>query len=384
MRRESRRGPFGGSDDARRSLLNRGRKLIPKRRYLRYGNGGNGEWYLPQNPRLRMASIRLYAPLVLGGRARKLAMGLGLLGRPAAPHGFDVDYLERVVAQELGLGGVALALYVSRLGPLEKAAFLALDRAGKPTAFGRAARRAEAVRSLEREHRRLLELESNADLSGHVPRVLAWRDTPAGRVLLTTLAPGRPASRQIGRPHIDFLRALQRPFAVRARFGDSALLAHVAEFLSATPAEAKPSWERRIRDAFEALHERASHAELTLALSQGDFVPWNMRAGKNGLFVFDWEHSEHGYPNWFDLAHFEFMCQVSMRAQPGAREARRWMSRIAAVEGSASLDPGDALMAYLLDVAVRRLRANVMVGRSLHDRELDAISHLVDVHAEWA
>lgn len=44
--------------------------------------------------------------------------------------------------------------------------------------------------------------------------------------------------------------------------------------------------------------------ELSVAMSHGDFTPWNMYSSNNVLHLFDWELSQNNMPIMFDLFHF--------------------------------------------------------------------------------
>lgn len=51
-------------------------------------------------------------------------------------------------------------------------------------------------------------------------------------------------------------------------------------------------------------------AKIPLALSHGDFTPWNMYTGETRLFVYDWELASDGMPMFFDLFHFSFQTEI--------------------------------------------------------------------------
>lgn len=53
--------------------------------------------------------------------------------------------------------------------------------------------------------------------------------------------------------------------------------------------------------------------EVTVAISHGDFTPWNMYSSKNVLHLFDWELSEDNTPLMFDFFHFIFQSEVMVK-----------------------------------------------------------------------
>lgn len=53
--------------------------------------------------------------------------------------------------------------------------------------------------------------------------------------------------------------------------------------------------------------------EVTVAISHGDFAPWNMYSSNNILYLFDWELSQNNMPLFFDLFHFVFQSGVMIK-----------------------------------------------------------------------
>ena len=53
--------------------------------------------------------------------------------------------------------------------------------------------------------------------------------------------------------------------------------------------------------------------KLSVAISHGDFTPWNMYATRENLHLFDWELSKNEMPLLFDLFHFVFQSEIMIR-----------------------------------------------------------------------
>lgn len=52
---------------------------------------------------------------------------------------------------------------------------------------------------------------------------------------------------------------------------------------------------------------------VTVAISHGDFTPWNMYISNDVLHLFDWELSQDDMPLMFDLFHFVFQSEVMIK-----------------------------------------------------------------------
>ena len=53
--------------------------------------------------------------------------------------------------------------------------------------------------------------------------------------------------------------------------------------------------------------------EVILAISHGDFTPWNSYISKNILYLFDWELSHKETPLMFDVFHFIFQSEIMIK-----------------------------------------------------------------------
>jgi hypothetical protein len=53
--------------------------------------------------------------------------------------------------------------------------------------------------------------------------------------------------------------------------------------------------------------------DVTVAMSHGDFTPWNMYSSNSVLHLFDWELSQDAMPLMFDLFHFVFQSEIMIK-----------------------------------------------------------------------
>ena len=53
--------------------------------------------------------------------------------------------------------------------------------------------------------------------------------------------------------------------------------------------------------------------EVPVAISHGDFTPWNMYSSNSILHLFDWELSQSNIPLMFDLFHFTFQSEIMIK-----------------------------------------------------------------------
>jgi hypothetical protein len=101
---------------------------------------------------------------------------------------------------------------------------------------------------------------------------------------------------------------------------------------------------------------------LAFGTWHGDWGPWNLRATRNGLLVWDWERSGDGVPLGFDLLHFGYQTALQGLGRPPAAAAAAARDRAAPRLAVLGQRPGvEELLVdlYLLERLCRAAEAEV-------------------------
>ena len=103
----------------------------------------------------------------------------------------------------------------------------------------------------------------------------------------------------------------------------------------------------------QLLHETMGQKTLSVAMSHGDFVPWNMCGTEQQPGVFDWELADEAYPAMFDAFHFVIQSAILNGNKPfdevlKALENLRKREDIQVFMKSMGLDFDQQLKQYLL------------------------------------
>ena len=85
-----------------------------------------------------------------------------------------------------------------------------------------------------------------------------------------------------------------------------------------------------LADAVRRLETSRGHEPVSLGAWHGDWAPWNMTVGDDGVKVWDWETYAEGMPLGFDRLHFGLQSDVVLREVPPAEAVRRAGQRAAA------------------------------------------------------
>jgi len=85
-------------------------------------------------------------------------------------------------------------------------------------------------------------------------------------------------------------------------------LTHYISDIARNIFETQPLVKKKLLNTLEKLDQYHKNKKIRLALSHGDFTPWNILINKNKeLFIFDWEHGNETSPLLFDFFHFHYM-----------------------------------------------------------------------------
>jgi thiamine kinase-like enzyme len=82
-----------------------------------------------------------------------------------------------------------------------------------------------------------------------------------------------------------------------------------SSFLEVGKLERMEKYHDILSYSLEWIKDKMVDVDINLAISHGDFIPWNVFKGKTEIFVFDWETADYRLPLW-DLFNFFFHSQV--------------------------------------------------------------------------
>jgi hypothetical protein len=328
----------------------------------------NARWWLVplENGRVAAAGLALFQPILNSARAMKIAAAtLSLLGlsRLWARQRVYVSGEPRFGACFPQAGSHAYAYFTGTDSPHRKIAVQVMDHAGRLLGFAKVGRSPD-VRRLLRHEAAMLEAVGKLNLrSAHVPRVLLAAEE-GGSFILVTDTLKRRSTQAVARltdAHLKFLEEL-RTATSQARRSGPELAASYRRRLEALRPGLSADWSARI-DAALALLDR-SPASLLVALSHGDFTPWNTFFASGRLYVFDWEYAELDCPAAIDVLHFA-LSVPALQSAPAERQLAEARRVVMHVETDLRAIPA-AVIAYLFTQVLRqleRLPAAARAGR---------------------
>lgn len=245
-------------------------------------------------------------------RWRDAAGATALLATAAVSKGrrFGVaagDSLVERVGAELGVAGARGTVLCGPPRANRKAVVQLHDRRGRTCAWVKVAHNELTRALLDAEVASLTALADGAPDAFRVPAVLARGDFDG--VAWAALEPLGVERRH--RPALDAVDAVARAIEATAppSSGPAAASVFAARLrrLSAGLPAAEPAVAR--------LAERAGQADLPLAASHGDFVPWNMLSGEPRPAVWDWERYDRATPVGFDRIHYRVQLGIQRRGR---------------------------------------------------------------------
>lgn len=308
----------------------------------------------------------VYARALLGMNAA--LPGLGLVPElriEGGPHGF--------LSRQIPLGRPAYtAVQIGTPGPFRKATAVLVSGEGEGYVRARIAMVPGADRPISQEAGWLRELEAQRELENQVPRVLSEEIAPNGRrYLVTTLAEGATGTREFTAAHLAFLAALGRVDRDVMSFATSPCCKSLESQLASIEPHLMPVERSVLKAALADCRLLLGDWMGPFVMGHGDFVPGNIRAQGDRIFVFDWEHARTGANPLADTFNFRIMQRAMSPRAPGAEFLRdvirqvqkaadllypefTWRTR--AVSGLG--------LAYLLDVLLQHAAASRSLVRT--------------------
>jgi hypothetical protein len=204
-----------------------------------------------------------------------------------------------------------LAFFTGTDGPHRKTAieFIGLD--GKILGYAKVTRQPHIAPYIQNESIILRRLETLCIESADVPKCLSFDDDGIRTLIVTDTLKSRlsVSPTTMTAAHFAFLHEIARKTRREADcVTRDDLIAQLRNASTGSPA----GWQTRFETGIRLL-QRAD-IELSVALTHGDFTPWNcfMQAGR--LYVFDWEYSEASLPLGYDVMKF-LTCQMASIGQ---------------------------------------------------------------------
>ncbi len=271
----------------------------------------------------------------------------------------------REVAEFAGFDPALSTVSAGTPGPYNKPSVLFMTDGGEPVAIAKVAA-SEVNRALLRNEGAWLECWERAGvLTGHRPSKIKIGEAGGVLVLLQTVGLG-PVLRlhaPLRQGHLEILSAVQSACAEPVPFLGSTMHTAMHRRFAACGDALDQVWRERLDRALAILEAGLAHADVPMVPVHRDFVPWNMRRTKSGLFVFDWEYASDGYMPLYDLYHYVLMPRA-VRQSLSVADARRTIGEVRSVairlpDGAAKAQrAGLQLLAYLLNLCLDHLETN--------------------------
>ncbi len=213
-----------------------------------------------------------------------------------------VEYLKHM----LGRNNLVTAISLGTPSYHRKPVLLALSADGAPLAYVKVGSTDITNALVQHEAETLQYLATGSFNSFTSPRVLhaGWWN---GRYVCvqSVLTEGRaqPVSERLARRHVD----IAQEFATTNLYWSSLQESNFwRQLLQQAGLVAGVAYRDPLSRGIHRVEQRLDGVDLPFHFGHGDFAPWNMKAFKDKIVVFDWERaSKEALPGW-DLFHFMF------------------------------------------------------------------------------
>lgn len=140
----------------------------------------------------------------------------------------------------------------------------------------------------------------------HIPCVLFAGDWNATFVLFQSALRGELGPTQLNGIHTQFLETLGS--VQRIERPGKTLITKVAKNWEMVETALDDGWRQLAREVLARTTGMIGNIMLPLAMTHGDFTPWNTRVSpERELLLFDWESADWEAPATWDIAHFEVL-----------------------------------------------------------------------------
>jgi hypothetical protein len=316
--------------------------------------GHRVRFILPRNSAARRAAVNFFAA-GLRGRLTVGALSVVAAVRGAEPR-CSAALLDEILAR-LGADGGTYAIANGTPGPWTKSTILLMDAGHRPVVVVKLGATQAAGKLIAGEAQWLTELAAHPRLAPAVPRLLGFDRSDHVTWLAQEPVFGRPGSRQLGNDQLGFLELLQSEMPATRGFAGSVMQLEMRGCLERRKSSMTAEWRERLERAFEFVQSHLP-GDLAMTAAHRDFAHWNIRRGRAGILVFDWEYARAGYVPLYDPMHFLLMPSV-LAASLTPRHVVRAIGSL-----PPRLGPQDfasravQCLAYLVDVCLMFIDAN--------------------------
>lgn len=270
---------------------------------------GRVRYTVPDDAAAREACWTTFRPGRLELPLRVMARLPQLFGAAYCNEGESLNSIRKALGKGAGLS----CCRSGAAGVWSKDTILFLDQSAKPLYIVKAGSGAAVDALLQNEADWLRRLQGHAELSNHIPKLIAHR---AGTELCFVAQ--NPLSGELdftlGEPQFEFLRKLQEYSLQSLRYEDSKLCRNLTTRINELSGLLSGEWSSRLGKAMRRIGAALSASPVLFTAAHNDFTPWNIRADAGVARVFDWEFADREQLPLFDPLHFALM-PLALRSQ---------------------------------------------------------------------
>jgi hypothetical protein len=327
--------------------------------------------------------MNAYRPGGLAGRCMKAMITGGLIRGNAAP-GADapLNRLKEFITQTLGITDIALSVTIGTSGAYRKHTARIMTGDGTPVAYAKLADLDLAKKKIVAEAKNLTTLGSISEILGQVPKLLHFGEIDGCAIIITSAGPDEPGPAVLSSQHEQFLHSIYLALGTTKQFLQSAFWMDVTERINWLWDKVPAAWGHRLAAARNFIETNFHNSEIPLSFVHRDFAPWNTRALREKLFVFDWEDAVPEAPPVIDIIHFNAIqsALAGRRLSTDLREIGRMYSNIVGLPAPSDVDIEKFLIVYWLDLGSYYLKAYLEAPWSGDAGVLDCIAREFDHH----
>lgn len=224
------------------------------------------------------------------------------------------DLLKECLIRVFQRDDIAFALSTGTPGPFRKMTTMIMESEGNVLGYAKIGETPLATARIKHEANTLKDLglrikgqESWAKdyrVKIRIPECLYEGSIGNSYLLIQSPSPfeGKCGSSDFNEDYAQALRVLTKNTAIKKKFAESEFYRKLKQGIENYPLSYRPI----LRSALSHLENNIGNAEITFALSHGDFAPWNMLWKNKNVYLYDWESACLEAPIGFDLVHFLF------------------------------------------------------------------------------
>ncbi|WP_417463147.1 phosphotransferase [Kordiimonas sp.] len=268
-----------------------------------------------------------------------------------------------------------VAFFTGTEGPHRKTAIEFISKDGQILGYAKLSREPHIAQFIRNEASTLRQLAFLGLTKTLVPKCLDFSDSGTHAMLVTdSLKTGGSVSpTQMGEEHREFLVEIAEKTRRKA---DKDLRNDLISRLRYAAVGSKSDWQARFQLGIDILQDPTN--TVLVALSHGDFTPWNCFLAGDRLYVFDWEYADPNLPLGYDTMKFFSATQASGAPTPACNAFVSENAKLL-FEGDGNMARVHGLLALLLHSAFYIKRARVQGGHMTDWREHAQFSQLIDV-----